>query len=138
MFKVGDKVYAYDRCRGSFRMDRDQGVVVEIKKKIVAHTIVETYLVQWESQGKKISDRFFYKHEIYRYTDRDMQIGDLVTLSLNGKSELCFFNEDKERKEYGFGVVMKIDMPHIHVHWLTKQQTVKMWYLYIKLSNPEQ
>jgi phosphodiesterase/alkaline phosphatase D-like protein len=65
MFKVGDKVYAYDGCRGSFGMARGQGTVVEIKKKIVAHTIVETYRVQWERQGKKINDRFFYKHEIY-------------------------------------------------------------------------
>lgn len=65
MFKVGDKVYAHNGSRGSFGMARSQGTVVEIKKKIVAHKIVETYRVQWNRKGKKINDRTFYKHEIY-------------------------------------------------------------------------
>ena len=65
MLKVGDKVYAHSGSRGSFGYARSEGVVVEIKKKIVAHKIVETYRVQWGRQGKKINDRFFYKHEIY-------------------------------------------------------------------------
>ena len=79
----------------------------------------------------------YYKHN-NKTTENKMKIGDLVTLSLNGKSELCVFDKDKENKQYGFGVVMNIDMPHIYVHWLSRQQTVKMWYLYIKLSNPEE
>lgn len=66
-----------------------------------------------------------------------MQIGDLVTLSLNGKCELTLFDKDKENREYGVGVIMEIGYPCILVHWFKPQKASSMWHTYIQPLNPK-